>query len=226
MIQKNKIKDFVVFTDDNNSKYLNVLNDFLSYNIKIIKVFRSIDDTKVMLIDTDYGKFVLKVFSPKIKRNERFFKSLLKGDYYERLFEQTQKVRNEGLHTLNDFYLLAERKTLRFVHTYIMLIEYIDGIELCDMPDIDDVLKNKIQQSIGMVSGDPHRGNFIIKNGEVRIIDLSGKRASAQRKAKDRLDLERHYGIKNEIKDLGYYLLVYRKKMRNIMRRLKGKPAR
>lgn len=78
--------------------------------------------------------------------------------------------------------------------------------------------KNKIQQSInalhkhGMVSGDPHRGNFIIKNGEVRIIDLSGKRASAQRKAKDRIDLERHYGIKNEIKDLGYYLLVYRKK--------------
>ena len=64
MIQKNKIKDFVVFTDDNNSKYLNVLNDFLSYNIKIIKVFRSIDDTKVMLIDTDYGKLVLKVFSP------------------------------------------------------------------------------------------------------------------------------------------------------------------
>ncbi|HBB0673397.1 TPA: hypothetical protein J1A14_005036, partial [Escherichia coli] len=25
---------------------------------------------------------------------------------------------------------------------------------------------------------------------------------------------------------LGYYLLVYRKKMRNFMRRLKGKPAR
>lgn len=148
MIQKSKIKDLVVFTDENNSKYLNVLNDFLSYNINIIKVFRSIDDTKVMLIDTDYGKLILKVFSPKVKRNERFFKSLLKGDYYERLFEQTQKVRNEGLNTLNDFYLLAERKTLRFVHTYIMLIEYIDGVELCDIPDIDETLKNKIQQSI------------------------------------------------------------------------------
>lgn len=161
MIQKNKIKDLVVFTDENNSKYLNVLNDFLSYDINIIKVFRSIDDTKVMLIDTDYGKLILKVFSPKVKRNERFFKSLLKGDYYERLFEHTQKVRNEGLHSLNDFYLLAERKTLRFVHTYIMLIEYIDGVELCDIPDIDETLKNKIQQSIrslhehGMVSGDP-----------------------------------------------------------------------
>lgn len=58
MIQKSKIKDLVVFTDEENSKYLNVLNDFLSYNINIIKVFRSIDDTKVMLIDTDYGVMV------------------------------------------------------------------------------------------------------------------------------------------------------------------------
>lgn len=37
MIQKNKIKDLVVFTDENNSKYLNVLNDFLSYDINIIR---------------------------------------------------------------------------------------------------------------------------------------------------------------------------------------------
>ena len=114
-----------------------------------------------------------------------------------------------------------------------MLIEYIDGVELCDIPDIDETLKKiKFNNQFvhytnhGMVSGDPHRGNFIIENGEVRIIDLSGKRASAQRKAKDRIDLERHYGIKNEVKDLGYYLLVYRKKIRNLMRRLKGKPAR
>ena len=113
-----------------------------------------------------------------------------------------------------------------------ILEDIINTIGLDNQKNIDETLKNKIQQSIrslhehGMVSGDPHRGNFIIENGEVRIIDLSGKRASAQRKAKDRIDLERHYGIKNEVKDLGYYLLVYRKKIRNLMRRLKGKPAR
>ncbi|TYN20971.1 heptose kinase, partial [Salmonella enterica subsp. enterica serovar Typhimurium] len=47
------------------------------------------------------------------------------------------------------------------------------------------------------VSGDPHKGNFILQGNEIRIIDLSGKRPSRQRKAKDRIDLERHYGIKN-----------------------------
>lgn len=113
-----------------------------------------------------------------------------------------------------------------------MIIEYIDGVELSDMEDIDDELRNKIKESIkslhqhGMVSGDPHRGNFIIENNKVRIIDLSGKRASASRKAKDRVDLERHYNIPNDIKDFGYLMLMYRKKIRALMRRLKGKPVR
>ncbi|MDI5025288.1 lipopolysaccharide core heptose(II) kinase RfaY, partial [Salmonella enterica subsp. enterica serovar Montevideo] len=128
------------------------------------------------------------------------------------LFYQTDRVRQEGYDALNDFYLLAEVKTLRYVHTYIMIIEYIEGVELADMSDISSDIKSKIKHSIeglhqhGMVSGDPHKGNFILQDGEIRIIDLSGKRPSRQRMAKDRIDLERHYGIENTSKDLGYHL--------------------
>lgn len=229
---KHKIDGYTVFTKSDGEKYIDVFNDFLSYDINVIKVFRNIEDTKVLLIDTKYGKLILKIFSPKLKKTERFLKAMLKGDYYEKLFRQTERIRMEGLDSVNDFYLLAERKTLRFVHTYIMLIEYIDGVELSDIPDIDDELKTKIKSSIielhqhGMVSGDPHKGNFIIQNGDVRIIDLSGKRPSASRRAKDRLDLERHYDIANDTKDMGYYLLVYKKKFRNFIRKLKGKEVR
>ncbi|EGW1552588.1 lipopolysaccharide core heptose(II) kinase RfaY, partial [Salmonella enterica] len=197
-----------------------------------IKVFRNIEDTKVVLINTDYGKYILKVFSPKVKNTERFFKSLVKGDYYEKLFCQTDRVRREGFEALNDFYLLAEIKTLRYVKTYVMLIEYIEGIELVDMPEISDEVREKIKQSIyflhqhGMVSGDPHKGNFILQGNEIRIIDLSGKRPSRQRQAKDRIDLERHYGIKNNVEDIGFYLLIYKKKLRNFLRRIKGKERR
>ncbi|EAQ4061432.1 lipopolysaccharide core heptose(II) kinase RfaY, partial [Salmonella enterica] len=187
---------------------------------------------KVVLINTDYGKYILKVFSPKVKNTERFFKSLVKGDYYEKLFHQTDRVRREGFAALNDFYLLAEIKTLRYVKTYVMIIEYIEGIELVDMPEISDEVRGKIKQSIyslhqhDMVSGDPHKGNFILQGNEIRIIDLSGKRPSRQRKAKDRIDLERHYGIKNNVRDIGFYLLIYKKKLRNFLRRIKGKEKR
>ncbi|EAO0378985.1 lipopolysaccharide core heptose(II) kinase RfaY, partial [Salmonella enterica subsp. enterica serovar Hadar] len=149
-----------------------------------------------------------------------------------KLFHQTDRVRREGFAALNDFYLLAEIKTLRYVKTYVMIIEYIEGIELVDMPEISDEVRGKIKQSIyslhqhGMVSGDPHKGNFILQGNEIRIIDLSGKRPSRQRKAKDRIDLERHYGIKNNMRDIGFYLLIYKKKLRNFLRRIKGKEKR
>lgn len=169
MIIEKKVKNYTVFVKKDGEKYIEIFKDFLSYNHQVIKVFRNIEDTKVVLINTDYGKYILKVFSPKVKNTERFFKSLVKGDYYEKLFHQTDRVRREGFAALNDFYLLAEIKTLRYVKTYVMIIEYIEGIELVDMPEISDEVRGKIKQSIyslhqhGMVSGDPHKGNVITK---------------------------------------------------------------
>lgn len=232
MSVKHVVDGYVVFTKDDGDKYLNIFKDFLNYNVEIEKVFRNIEDTKVVLIDTPYGKLILKIFAPKLKKTERFLKSIIKGDYYERLFSQTERIRDKGVNTINDFYLLAEKKTFRFAHYYIMLIEYIDGIELSEIAVIDDELKFKIKASInelhnnGMVSGDPHKGNFIIQGNEIRIIDLSGKSPSLTRVAKDRVDLERHYGIVNDVKDLGYYQLIFKKRIRNFIRKLKGKEVR
>lgn len=143
MIIEKKIKNYTVFVKKDGEKYIEIFKDFLSYNHQVIKVFRNIEDTKVVLINTDYGKYILKVFSPKVKNTERFFKSLVKGDYYEKLFHQTDRVRREGFAALNDFYLLAEIKTLRYVKTYVMIIEYIEGIELVDMPEISDEVRGK-----------------------------------------------------------------------------------
>ncbi|HCL7449477.1 lipopolysaccharide core heptose(II) kinase RfaY, partial [Escherichia coli] len=54
-------------------------------------------------------------------------------------------------------------------------------------------------------------------------IDLSGKSCTAERKARDRLAMERHLGIANEIKDYGYYSVIYRTKLRKFIKKLKGK---
>ncbi|WP_306804176.1 lipopolysaccharide core heptose(II) kinase RfaY, partial [Escherichia coli] len=67
------------------------------------------------------------------------------------------------------------------------------------------------------------RGNFIDSKDGVRIIDLSGKSCTAERKARDRLAMERHLGIVNEIKDYGYYSVIYRTKLRKFIKKLKGK---
>lgn len=229
MIRSKKIKGYYVLTKGKDDKYERILNDVLSYNISVEKIFRNIDDTKVVLITTRYGKFILKFFAPKQKRLERFLKSVVKGDYYENLFLQTDRIRKEGVDSVNDFYLLAEKKIFRYSSVYIMLIEYIEGVELSELDIINGDIKLKINQLInelhshGMVSGDAHKGNFIITNDVLRIIDLSGKSCTRQRKAKDRIDLERHYGIINQEKDIGYYILIYKKKVREFIKALKGK---
>ncbi len=69
----------------------------------------------------------------------------------------------------------------------------------------------------------PHKGNFIVSEKGLRLIDLSGKKTTAVLKAKDRIDLERHYNIKNELKDFGYTYLIFKKKIKKVIRDVKVK---
>ncbi len=66
MIIEKRLKLYRLCQKDG-EKYIEIFKDFLSYNHQVIKVFRNIEDTKVVLINTDYGKYILKVFSPKVK---------------------------------------------------------------------------------------------------------------------------------------------------------------
>ncbi|GDO34389.1 lipopolysaccharide core biosynthesis protein WaaY [Escherichia coli] len=74
---------------------------------------------------------------------ERFLKSCIKKDYYENLIYQTDRVRGEGIQSINDYFLLAERKTLNFAHYYIMLIEYIEGVGLNEYLEISIIRIDK-----------------------------------------------------------------------------------
>ncbi|POT55638.1 lipopolysaccharide core heptose(II) kinase RfaY [Citrobacter amalonaticus] len=229
MITSTRYRGFSFYYKNNENKYKEIFDQILSYQFKTIKVLRNIDDTKVSLIETKYGRFVFKVFAPKNKRNERFFKSFVKGDYYKNLIIETDRVRNSGLKFPNDFYFLAERKIFNYASVFIMLIEYVQGVELNDMPEISEEIKLEIKSSmeklhsLNMLSGDPHRGNFIVSKNGVRIIDLSGKSCTAERKARDRMAMEKHLGIPNEIKDPGYYSVIYKTKFRKIIKKIKGK---
>ncbi|STQ73040.1 lipopolysaccharide core heptose(II) kinase RfaY [Hafnia alvei] len=229
MIVSKSIKNFKVYIKDNNEIYENIFRDFLNNDLDVIKVFRSIEDTKVSLINTPHGKFVFKVFAPKEKKVERFFKSFVKGDYYLNLLLQTDRVRNEGITFPNDFYLLAEKKIFNYASVFIMIIEFVDGIELSDVEDFNENIRTEIHNKMNelhqhnMVSGDPHKGNFILSQDGIRIIDLSGKACNAKRKAKDRIDMERHLNIDNAVNDFAYYSVVYRNILRQKIKSFKAK---
>lgn len=65
MIIEKKIKNYTVFVKKDGEKYIEIFKDFLSYNHQVIKVFRNIEDTKVVLINTDYGNIFSKYLVQK-----------------------------------------------------------------------------------------------------------------------------------------------------------------
>lgn len=60
MITSIRYRGFSFYYKDNDNKYKEIFDEILAYNFKTVKVLRNIDDTKVSLIDTKYGRYVLK----------------------------------------------------------------------------------------------------------------------------------------------------------------------
>lgn len=238
IVTKAKFAGYTVYTSGNEQYFIDILDDFLHSRLTTIKVFRSIPDTKVSLIEKEGKQYVLKVFTPKEKRNERFFKSFFRGDYYLTLLKQTVMLRQRGVTFPNDFHLLAETKIFNFASRFIMIIEYIPGVEmdiLAEKGELTDQIKSQVLESVKVlhqnkvIFDDAHKQNFMLSDGQVRVIDLSGKSYSRFRAAKDFIDLERHFGIKEFRKDF-YYQWVskkskFRKKFKAFKKRLIGRSA-
>ena len=172
-------------------------------------------------------KFILKVFIPQKNKIERFLKSFFKGDYYLNLFCETERVQQNGVYSVCDFYLLAEKKFCNYSSIFIMLFEYIEGESLGNL-NLDSNLKERIKQEVlrlhknNMVMGDIQTSNFILAADKIRIIDCSGKRASLKRKAEDRINLQRRIGIQNCKKDYGYFVVIAKERVRKVIRKIKN----
>ena len=83
----------------------------------------------------------------------------------------------------------------------------------------------------GIVHGDVHERNFVLRKKadaaggeEVVAIDMSGKRATPFTRAEDRIRLEWTFGVKNALDDWGAKMFLAKRRLRNFVRRLRGKP--
>lgn len=228
MIIKAKYGDYVVYTKEGSDIYNEIFTEFVNNRIKTEKIFRSNDNTKVSLIKFKSKRYVLKIFKPNDKKVERFFKSFFKGDYYLNLIKKTDEARSNGIKFPNDFYLLAEKKIFNYASLFIMIIEYIPGVELGKWDSISDEIKSQITTNIsnlhanGMVSGDLHKDNFIFSENGLRLIDLSGKKISRKRIAQDYIDLERNIGITDFDKDFFYHFEKKRSLLRKRLKEMKS----
>ncbi|MGR7464112.1 lipopolysaccharide core heptose(II) kinase RfaY [Klebsiella aerogenes] len=208
--------------------FFDTFRDILALKFKVLRKFKTNNHTKVALIETSAGIFVIKIYAPRKKRGEKFFKTFFFGSYQENLIHQIDRAKSMGDDFVNDFYFLAEKRLFGFPLVSVMLFEYIPGTSLDDLPTTPPSLIRTVMASVekmhgmGIISGDPHKGNFIMSPAGIKVIDLSGKRCSALRKAQDNIMLEKHFSA-TVTRDFWYDIVSIRDIQRNILRKYKMK---
>ncbi len=210
------------------AEFFDTFRDILALKVKVLREFKTSHHTRVALIETCAGIFIIKIYAPRKKRVEKFFKALFSGSYQENLIHQIDRAKSMGDEFVNDFYFLAERRMFGFPLVSIMLFEYIPGPGLNDLPTTPPSVIRTVMASVekmhgmGIISGDPHKGNFIMSPAGIRAIDLSGKRYSAIRKAQDNIMLEKHFSATAR-RDFWYYIVSIRKRQRHVLKKYKMK---
>ncbi|MEI6857717.1 lipopolysaccharide core heptose(II) kinase RfaY [Psychrilyobacter sp.] len=161
-----KINDITIYYRD--EKYLKIL-DALE-NLKIEKVFKDDNRSKVSLFTFEGDKLVFKVPREKNSRKWQRFLSIFRGSESYREYIQAEKIHRAGLWTYKPI-LAFEKRKYGFVVDSYFICEYLLGEtgSIKHLKVIESEL-DKIHQ-LGYLHGDSQLVNFIIDNKHVYLID-------------------------------------------------------
>ena len=161
-----KINNITIYYKE--EKYLEILKKI--ENLKIEKVFKDDNRSKVSLFTFENEKLVFKVPREKNSRKWQRFLSIFRGSESYREFMQAEKIQNAGLLTYKPILALEKRK-YGFVLDSYFICEYLSG-ETGSIKHLEKIKTelDKIHE-LGYLHGDSQLVNFIIDNKHVYIID-------------------------------------------------------
>lgn len=175
---------------------------------------------------------ILKNISGHKHRFAYLFQNVVRGSYAFRLMKAVHRAseKNRAERRCSEIYLAANRMRFGVPVESCLLMEFIDGSEVGDIPDGVSRYAVECAQAVawlhenGIVHGDVHAHNFIVekRTGKVFAIDVSGKVPTALQKARDRMKVEDVFGVRNAIVDFAWCVTVFKAWRKKILRRLKA----
>lgn len=149
-------------------KYLKILDNI--ENLKLEKIFKDDQRSKVGLFYFEGEKLVLKI--PKEKNNRKWqrFLSIFRGSESYREYKQAKKIDKAGFKTYKPI-VAFEKKENRMVIDSFFICEYLEG-ETGSLKYLERIKEelDKIH-NCGYLHGDSQLVNFIIDNKHTYIID-------------------------------------------------------
>lgn len=226
MLTRSKFNEWTVLASDADPNARRIFEKFITKNFDGMTVTPLTAGPRrtgpVYKIEFAGKKYVLKSDLRQRHRTDYLVQSFFRGSNAFRLLQSMEKAlekspNERGVARVFLAADLRDRFIGRIVFQCFVLMEFVDGREVGTIPDGIKTYGNECARILRwmhankMVHGDAHPGNFMVENGTgtVRAIDISGKKPTRGQMAFDRIRLEKQFGIKNEIRDLPFYLMRF-----------------
>ena len=163
-----------------------------------------------------------------IFRFDRSLKAFLCGSDARSIFRVSERAWERGFRGIPRTFLVAERFSRGVLRETISATEFLDGASpsLPCSRETQDAIAALMREchARGIISGDVCPDNFLLARDGMKLIDFrGGKVFPCLAKARDRLQLERVFGIPNRSRGLPEKIFTAQHALRNLGRRLRGK---
>lgn len=163
-----------------------------------------------------------------IFRFDRSLKAFLFGSDARSIFRLSERARERGFRGIPRTFLVAERFSRGILRETISATELLDGKSPslpCSRETTEKIATlMRDCHAHGIISGDVCLDNFLLGRDGAKLIDFrGGKVFPCVAKARDRIQLERVFGIPNRSRGLPEKIFFAQHALRNLLRRLRGK---
>jgi len=223
VIKKSEISDKLRGYSKGRFNEKKLLKYFLEDEFNCKGVLQSKEDREVRLIEIDNKKYIVK------KEKGRGVVDGLLGSKAVMAYRNLIKLRGKGFNKVFDIHFVVEKRRGIAVEETYTLMEYIEGRFPQTTGEYEMVMEAiKELHSLGCYHGDCKPKNFIVREGEVFLIDSKFKRGYSlslgkckdvlrlQRRTEEKLPIEKHF--KGYRLSPAYYLailLIYKKEIIN-----------
>lgn len=161
-------------------------------------------------------------------RFDRSLKSFFFGSDARNILKVCECARERGFGKIPRIFLAAERFSTGILRESILVTEFLEGAA----PEIPLSRERAAEMSAlmsechahGIISGDVQYGNFIATPDGLKLIDFRGNTVFPWlAKARDRIQLERVFGVKTRRGGAAESIFLFQNTLRNLIRRLRGK---
>ena len=160
------------FFDD---EYENIGKKIIEKDFIVIKKLKDTKRNYVALIEIDGKKYILKEPRNEYRIPQRKVMSIFKAGEALATLKNVTRLYNEGIKELILPRLVINTRKFGMITYSAILMDYFDGEIDIKYNDEFVRLVEKIHNK-GSYHGDFNPGNFLVKNGEIKILDTQGKR--------------------------------------------------